>query len=94
MFDLMPEESFTAVLTEFHRVLKPRGRMVLVNMAKGQHWYNHVWEKVYQIQPSWMGGCRGVSLMSSVAEMGFSELQREFISQMTFPSEIIYGVKG
>jgi ubiquinone/menaquinone biosynthesis C-methylase UbiE len=94
MFDLLPEEDFRHVINEFKRVLKPGGRMVLVNMARNGRWYNKFWETVYRIQPAWMGGCRGVSLLEYVQAAGFQQTSREFISQMTFPSEIIYGVKA
>jgi len=93
MFDLLPEGDFTTVLTEFKRVLRPGGRLVLVNMAKGERWYNFIWEIVYRISPALFGGCRGIYLLPYVESMGFKEVKREFISQMTFPSEVIYGIK-
>ncbi len=94
MFDLLPEEDFPRVIGEFKRVLKPGGRLVLVNMARNGRWYNKVWDTVYRIQPAWMGGCRGVSMLEFVQAAGFQQVSREFISQMSFPSEIIYGVKA
>jgi ubiquinone/menaquinone biosynthesis C-methylase UbiE len=94
MFDLLPQEDFERVLTEFGRVLRPSGRLVLANMAREGHWYNQLWEAVYRIQPAWLGGCRGVSLLPYVQRAGFTNTKREFISQMTFPSEIIYGERN
>ena len=93
MFDLLPEGDFTTVLTEFKRVLRPGGRLVLVNMAKGERWYNFIWEIIYRISPALFGGCRGIYLLPYVESMGFKEVKREFISQMTLPSEVIYGIK-
>jgi len=91
MFDLLPQEDFEHVLAEFGRVLRAGGRLILVNMAREGHWYNQLWEAVYRFQPGWLGGCRGVSLLPYVQRAGFRNSKREFISQMTFPSEIIYG---
>ncbi len=91
MFDLLPEEDFSVVLAEFKRVLRPGGRLVLVNMAKPEHWYNLVWELIYRANPAWMGGCRGVFLLPHVESVGFVDVRREFISQLTFPSEVVYG---
>ena len=91
MFDLLSEANFEQVLAEFGRVLRPGGRLILVNMAREGHWYNQLWEIVYRFQPGWLGGCRGVSLLPYVRRAGFTNTKREFISQMTFPSEIIYG---
>ena len=93
MFDLLPEADSPHILAEFKRVLKPNGRLILVNMARDGRWVNQIWDAIYRIQPSWMGGCRGVALHDHVKAAGFRHTTREFISQMTFPSEIIYGVK-
>ena len=93
MFDLLPESDFALVLAEFKRVLRPGGRLALVNMARGMYWYNGLWEIVYRVKPAWVGGCRGVSLLEHVRSLGFQDTRREFISQMTFPSEVVYGVK-
>ena len=93
MFDLLPEKDFPVVLAEFKRVLRPSGRLVLVNMAKGEHWYNDLWEIIYRINPAWLGGCRGVALFDDVRSLGFQDTHREYLSQTTFPAEIVYGVK-
>ncbi len=93
MFDLLPEEDFPHILTEFKRVLRPGGRLVLVNMGQGGHWYNGIWDRLYRLSSTSMGGCRTVSLVEPMQAVGFELTNREFISQMTFPSEIITGIK-
>ncbi len=92
MFDLLPEKDFSSVLAEFKRVLRPGGRLVLVNMTAGEHWYNGIWERIYRTNPAWLGGCRGVQLLPRVEECGFFDARREYVSQMTFPSEVIFSV--
>ena len=94
MFDLLPEKDFSVVLAEFKRVLRLGGRLVLVNMAQGERWYNGLWKTVYRINPAWIGGCRGVALLNDVRSSGFQDVRRENLSQMTFPAEIVYGVKS
>lgn len=92
MFDLLPEDDFQIVLAEFRRVLRPGGRLVLVNMTKGKRWYNSIWEWVYRMNPAWLGGCRGVQVSPFLGQIGFVTLSRQYISQMTFPSEVICAV--
>jgi ubiquinone/menaquinone biosynthesis C-methylase UbiE len=89
MFDLLPEKDFTLVLSQFKRLLKPGGRLVLVNMTKGEHFYQRIYEAIYQVNPAWLGGCRGVLLTEAVRAVGFTNIHRETISQFGFPSEII-----
>lgn len=89
MFDLLPEKDFGTVLSEFKRVLKPGGRLILVNMTKGKYFYERFWETVYKINPRWLGGCRGVLLSEPLQEAGFTDITREAISQIGFPSEVI-----
>ncbi len=89
MFDLLPEQDFLPVLEEFRRVLKPDGRIILVNMTKGEHLYQRFWELVYRINPKLMGGCRGVLLARAMSDVGFKNIYRETVSQFGFPSEII-----
>ncbi len=93
MFDLIPERDFLAILSEFRRVLRNGGRIVLVNMTKGSRWFNAVWEWLYKIRPSLLGGCRGIELKPYLEKVGFEKIRREYVSQMSFPSEVIYGVK-
>lgn len=90
MFDLLPEQDFGTVLSEFKRVLRAGGRLVLVNMTAGERWYNRIWEQIYRINPAWLGGCRGVQMLPLVEACGFVNAQREYLSQMTFPSEVIF----
>ena len=92
MFDLLPQQDFPKVLEEFKRVLRPGGRLAIVNMAKGERWYNGIWERIYRINPALLGGCRGVSLLSQIEACGFKQTRREYISELTFPSEIVIGV--
>jgi len=92
MFDLLPQRDFLAVLTEFKRVLRPGGRLAMVNMTDGHRWYNGVWERIYRMNPGLLGGCRAVRVLPVVEECGFVQTRREYVSQMTFPSEIIFGV--
>lgn len=85
MFDLLPEADFATVLSEMKRVLRPGGRLVLVNMTTG----NNPWEWVYRLSPGLLGGCRGVRLEPFVRDAGFVGVTREELSQLGFASELV-----
>ncbi len=92
MFDLLPEQDFPIVLQEFKRVLRPGGRLAMVNMTQGLRWYHNVWDRLYRVAPALIGGCRSVSLMPAVKQCGFRDTTREYFSQFAFPSEVVFGV--
>ena len=89
MFDLLPEADFGHVLGEFHRVLKPDGRFVLVNLAPGEGVISWLWSHVHRINPAWVGGCRGVWMGGAVRDAGFTIETSERVSQFGVPSEVI-----
>jgi ubiquinone/menaquinone biosynthesis C-methylase UbiE len=94
MFDLLPEADFAAVLAQFKRVLRPGGRLAMVNMTVGEKWRHRLWHGVYRIHPALLGGCRGVRLLPWLEDAGFLRLRRQYVSQFGFPSEIVFGEKG
>jgi ubiquinone/menaquinone biosynthesis C-methylase UbiE len=93
MFDLLPEQDFPTILEGFFRVLKPGGKLVMANMTKAECWCSSFAELIYRVKPSLMGGCRGVYLLPYLESTGFKGMQREYISQMTFPTEVLCGLK-
>ena len=89
MFDLLVDEDMDRALQEFKRVLKPGGKLVLVNMTKSETFFGGIYELLYRLSPRLMGGCRGVRLTEKLKQQGFSVEKREYYQQMFFPSEVI-----
>ena len=89
MFDLLAEPDWTQAIAEFRRVLKPDGKLVLANMTLGEAPGSGIYEKLYRLSPSLMGGCRGVRMSQTLERDGFSVHLREYVQQMLFPSEVI-----
>ena len=93
MFDLIPFDQMDAVILEFKRVLKPGGKLVLVNMTKGEQFGAGLYELIYLFSPILMGGCRGVQQSELLTQHGFQVKSREYVQQMLFPSEVILAVR-
>ncbi len=94
MLDLLPEAEFDAVLAEFHRVLKPGGRLVVSTMAPGPRWYHRFWGWLADRYPALLTGCRPISIGNHLEAAGFAINSRTFVSQNTFPSEVILARKS
>ncbi len=93
MIDLLPVNDFEKVISEFYRVLRPSGRAVISTMAFGQKWYNKCWHWIAKKIPDLLTGCRPVSIVNDLKEVGFQIEKIEQISQNTFPAEIIIAMK-
>ena len=93
MFDLIPFNQMGSIIDEFFRVLKPGGKLVLVNMTKAERLGAGLYERIYRINPLLMGGCRGVQQNNLLTEYRFKVIAREYVQQMLFPSEVILATK-
>ena len=74
MFDLIPLDSFLPILKEMHRVLKPGGKLVLVNMSKPDErktLYEKIYERGWAVMP-----CRPVLMSEYLEPAGFTDIQR------------------
>ena len=74
MFDLIPLDGFMPILKEMARVLKPGGKLVLINMSKPDNrktLYERVYEMGWAVMP-----CRPVLMSPYLEPMGFNNIQR------------------
>ena len=97
MLDLIPIAEMPVILNEFKRVLKPGGRMILLNMSKPNEQAKTMRERIYPLLPPKLalyviGGCRPVLMEKPVRQAGFKNVSREFLAG-NFPSEIVTAVK-
>lgn len=89
MLDLLPRDDIPRALFEFKRVLRPGGRVVLSNMTVGERRRHRVWDWAYAHGLVLTANCRGVLAAPVLAELGFADVTREYLAQMSFPTEIV-----
>ncbi len=93
MFDLLARDDWSRVLGEYYRVLKPGGRLVMSGMTPGEGLGSGIYDRLYNLSPSLMGGCRGIRMTGPLEANGFKVVSRDYLQQMLFPSEVILAVK-
>jgi hypothetical protein len=84
-------------LGEFLRVLKPGGRLALVNLSKRVAGRRTLYERFYEALPRrWVpyvaGGCRPVVMAGAVERTGFRDLRYRFVSGL-LPAEVLIARK-
>ncbi|MFQ6079197.1 MAG: class I SAM-dependent methyltransferase [Thermodesulfobacteriota bacterium] len=87
MFDIFPATEYDYFLKEFQRILKPNGRLVLVNTTKGEKWRDSLFNCLFHVYP--VNQCRGVRMNSHLERFHFQDIKREYVVHYTFPSEIV-----
>ena len=93
MFDLISFNQMDRIIDEYNRVLKQKGKLLLINMTKSEGLGASIYENLYRLSPRLMGGCRGVQLKDLLTQHGFNIEVREYIQQTLFPSEVILAYK-
>lgn len=74
MFDLIPLDGFMPILKEMARVLKPGGKLVLINMSKPDNrktFFERIYEMGWAVMP-----CRPVLMSPFLESAGFTDIQR------------------
>lgn len=93
MVDLLPVQYFNTVASEFFRVLKPNGSIVISTFSFGTKKIHRFWFFVSKHFPKLLTGCRPVRFRENLINAGFRIENEIEISQNTFPSQIIKAVK-
>ena len=89
MVDLLPIETFDKIATEFYRVLKPGGKIVMSTFSFGTKRIHRFWYWIAKRFPKLLTGCRPVAFKNYLMKTGFEIEKYIEISQNTFPSQII-----
>lgn len=89
LLDLLPRDDIPVVLSELKRVLRPGGRLVLADMTIAERATHRLWDALYQRGIVLTANCRGVLAAPVLEELGYHSVEREYLSQMLFPTEVV-----
>ncbi len=93
VFDLLSEDDATFSLTEARRILTDKGFLCLTSMTHGSgpitHLVSSSWNMIFQINPAWVGGCRPITLLSSLNLSQWNVVYHNVGSQFAVTSEVI-----
>lgn len=96
VLDLLAADDIRVLLAEAHRLLAPGGRLGLVSLTHGvttvARLVERLWMRVYRAHPTWLGGCRPVSLAEFVRS-GWQVTHRAVVTSLAISSEILVAEK-
>jgi len=93
MFDIMPTVDYGEIVTEFRRVLKPNGRLVIVNTTLPERPVDRTLEWIFSVYPKSFSQCRGILVTPYLEKFRFRVIRREYVVNLSFPSEVILSYK-
>jgi len=93
MFDILPATEYTRIMREFKRVLKPDGRLVLVNTTLPEKARDRTLEWIFFVYPEAFSKCRGVQAEPYLEEFHFRDIRREYVVNLSYPSEVVLSYK-
>jgi ubiquinone/menaquinone biosynthesis C-methylase UbiE len=79
MLNLMPHVDIVRAVFEFHRVLKPGGRLIVTNMTQGVERHHRIWDALYARGIDIYVNCRGVLAAPVLEQAGFTDIRREYM---------------
>lgn len=91
---MIPEELFDHIASEFYRLLKPGGTLVISLFSFGTKKMNKIWYWIAKYFPRLICGCRPVTFKAHLLNNGFEIEQIIDVSQSTFPTRVIKARKG
>lgn len=94
VLDILPVERIRAAVMEFRRVLRPGGRLVLVNVTFAERRRHRLPELLYGSRLPLTSNCRAIRVAPLLVEFGFVDVTRCYVSQIGLPSEVVSATNG
>jgi len=94
VLDILPSAGIRAALQEFRRVLRPGGRLVLVNVTSAERRRHRLPELLYGSGLPLTSNCRAIRAAPLLDEFAFVDIARCYVSQVGLPSEVVSATNG
>lgn len=96
VLDLLSPADIEAVIAEAGRLLVPGGLLGLVGLTHGATFparlVERVWVGVHRVRPSWVGGCRPLSVVRFL-DRGWDIVHRAVVTRFAISSEVVVAAK-
>jgi len=93
LLELLGDDDLVRTLDEMHRVLRPRGRLVLVNVGENQRAFNAMHKLAGTLVPAFWGKMLGASFEDMLAGYGFKVQHDRIVQQGFYPSRVLIAQK-
>lgn len=93
LFELLHVKDIDRVIHEFARVLRPGGRLYLVNIGDSSRFFNFIYGWLGYAVPSYWGRQVVKELPGILAHGGFRILHTEVVMQIIYPSQLTVAEK-
>ena len=89
LFCLLPPDDIQRTIAEFHRVLRPGGKLLMVNDGEGSRAFNTIYRSLGYAVPSFWGRQVADQVPRFLEDSGFRIRHHEVVSQTFYPSAVI-----
>ncbi|HEY3840849.1 MAG TPA: class I SAM-dependent methyltransferase [Bryobacteraceae bacterium] len=93
LLELLGEEDLVRTIDEMHRVLRPRGRLILVNVGQNLPAFNAMHRLAGTLVPGFWGRMLASSFEDMLAGYGFKVQHDRIVQQGFYPSRVMIAQK-
>ena len=93
LLELLATDDILQTLGEFHRVLRPRGRLTLICIGEGAPMFNRIYRQVGALVPAFWGRQVEGRVAGLIREADFRIVSDHTVRQTLYPSRVLAATK-
>jgi len=93
LLELLPCEDIESTVAEFHRVLRPGGKLTLILIGQNAAFFNSMYQVCTKVAPAFWGRQVEERLPAIIENHRFTILQDEKVRQIFYPSRVLVASK-